>query len=186
MDKSVGICYNGQKEGDIMLATLIPLFDENMGVKAYSLFTQKKNMYLDPSILGSGQYDGAANVEGLEIIRSMGVDTIAEDQAIFVPVGNISMFSDIDSQCDVPHDRLVLLLDNSILPEEIYVKRLKELKESGYKLAMRKLEVAKFEEYREILRLVDYIFLNHKKIDITKARIYFQKVYPISSCVPAI
>lgn len=161
-----------------MLATLIPLFDENMGVKAYSLFTQKKNMYLDPSILGSGQYDGAANVEGLEIIRSMGVDTIAEDQAIFVPVGNISMFSDIDSQCDVPHDRLVLLLDNSILPEEIYVKRLKELKESGYKLAMRKLEVAKFEEYREILRLVDYIFLNHKKIDITKARIYFQKVYP--------
>lgn len=43
---------------------------------------------------------------------------------------------------------------------------------------MRKLEVAQFEEYREILLLMDYMFLNHKKIDISKARIYFGKVYP--------
>lgn len=161
-----------------MLATLIPLFDENLVVNAYSLFTQKKNLYLDPSVQGSGLYDGAATVDGLEIIQSMGVDTISEDIPIFVPVTNISIFSDIDSQCDAPHERLVLLMDNSILPQEMYVKRLKELKDSGYRLAMRKLEVAKFEEYRQILLLVDYIFLNHKKIDITKARIYFQKVYP--------
>lgn len=161
-----------------MLATLIPLFDENLVVNAYSLFTQKKNLYLNPSVQGSGLYDGAATVDGLEIIQSMGVDTISEDIPIFVPVTNISVFSDIDSQCDAPHERLVLLMDNSVLPQENYVKRLKELKDSGYKLAMRKLEVAKFEEYREILLLVDYIFLNHKKIDITKARIYFQKVYP--------
>ncbi|MCH5275815.1 MAG: HDOD domain-containing protein [Lachnospiraceae bacterium] len=161
-----------------MLATLIPLFDENLVVNGYSLFTQKKNVFLNPSMLGSGLYDGAANVDGLEVIQSMGVDTISEDMPIFVPVTNISVFSDIDSQCDAPHERLVLLMDNSILPQETYVKRLKELKDSGYKLAMRKLEVAKFEEYRQILLLVDYMFLNHKKIDITKARIYFQKVYP--------
>lgn len=161
-----------------MLATLIPLFDENLVVNAYSLFTQKKNVFLNPSMLGSGLYDGAASVDGLEIIQSMGVDTISEDIPIFVPVTNISIFSDIDSQCDAPHERLVLLMDNSILPQETYVKRLKELKDSGYKLAMRKLEVAKFEEYRQILLLVDYMFLNHKKIDITKARIYFQKIYP--------
>ena len=161
-----------------MLATLIPLFDENLVVNAYSLFTQKKNSFLNPSMLGSGLYDGAATVEGLEVIQSMGVDTISEDIPIFVPVTNISIFSDIDSQCDAPHERLVLLMDNSVLPQETYVKRLKELKDSGYKLAMRKLEVAKFEEYRQVLLMVDYIFLNHKKIDITKARIYFQKVYP--------
>ena len=161
-----------------MLATLIPLFDENLVVNAYSLFTQKKNSFLNPSIQGSGLYDGAATVAGLEIIQSMGVDTISEDIPIFVPVTNISIFSDIDSQCDAPHERLVLLMDNSVLPQETYVKRLKELKDSGYKLAMRKLEVAKFEEYRQILLLVDYMFLNHKKIDITKARIYFQKIYP--------
>lgn len=161
-----------------MLVTLIPLFDENMVVSAYSLFTQKKNYFLNPSLLGTGQHDGAAHVDGLEVIQSMGMETISDDKAVFVPVGNISIFSDIAEQCDAPHDRLVLLIDNSILPEEMYIRRLKELKQDGYKLAMRKLEVAKFEAYREILLLMDYILLDHKKIDISKAKIYFGKVYP--------
>lgn len=161
-----------------MLVTLIPLFDENMTVSAYSLFTQKKNYFLNPNLLGTGFHDGAAYVDGLEVIQSMGMETLSSDKEVFVPVGNISLFSDIDEQCDAPHERLVLLIDNSVLPEESYIKRLKELKDSGYKLAMRKLEVAQFEAYREILLLMDYIFLDHKKIDISKARIYFGKIYP--------
>ncbi|MGN1147328.1 MAG: EAL and HDOD domain-containing protein [Lachnospiraceae bacterium] len=161
-----------------MLVTLIPLFDENMAVRAYSLFTQKKNYFLNPNLLGTGFHDGAAYVDGLEVIQSMGMETLSADKEVFVPVGNISLFSDIDEQCDAPHERLVLLIDNSVQPEESYIKRLKELKDSGYKLAMRKLEVAKFEAYREILLLMDYIFLDYKRIDISKARIYFGKIYP--------
>lgn len=30
-----------------MFMALIPLFDENMAVKAYSIFTQKDNFFLD-------------------------------------------------------------------------------------------------------------------------------------------
>lgn len=161
-----------------MLVTLIPLFDENMVVSAYSLFTQKENYFLNPSRLGTGMFDGAAHVDGLEVIKSMGMETVSADKPVFVPVTGISIFSDIDEQHDAPRDRLVLLLDNSVLPQEIYVNRLKVLKESGYKLAIRKLEVAQFEAYREILNLVDYIFLNHKKIDISKAKIYFGKLFP--------
>ncbi len=161
-----------------MLVTLIPLFDENMNVNAYSIFTQKKNYFLNPSLLGTGFHDGAAYVDGLEVIQSMGVETLSEDKEVFVPVGNISIFSDINSQCDAPHERIVLLIDNTVKPEEAYIRRLKELKADGYKLAMRKLEVAQFEAYREILLLTDYIFLNHKKIDISKAKIYFGKIYP--------
>ncbi|HKM33677.1 MAG TPA: HDOD domain-containing protein [Lachnospiraceae bacterium] len=161
-----------------MLVTLVPLFSENLTVSAYSLFTQKKNYFLNPSLLGTGKNDGAGQVEGLEVIQSMGMDTLSADKEVFVPVGNISIFSDIASQCDVPHDRLVLLLDNSLLPEKMYIDRLKELKADGYKLAMRKLEVGQFEPYRQVLILMDYIFLNHNKIDISKARIYFGKVYP--------
>ncbi|MGN0431615.1 MAG: EAL and HDOD domain-containing protein [Lachnospiraceae bacterium] len=161
-----------------MLVTLIPLFDENMTVNAYSIFTQKKNYFLNPNLLGTGFHDGAAYVDGLEVIQSMGVETLSEDKEVFVPVGNVSVFSDINAQCDAPHERIVLLIDNTVKPEDAYIRRLKELKADGYKLAMRKLEVAQFEEYREILLLTDYIFLNHKKIDISKAKIYFGKVYP--------
>ena len=93
-------------------------------------------------------------------------------------VNNISIFSDIDEQCSAPHERLVLLCDNTVTPDEMYVKRLKELKEKKYKLAIRKLPVAKFEVYRQVLLLMDYILLDHKKIDISKAKIYFAKIYP--------
>ena len=51
-----------------MLATLIPLFDENMTVKAYSLFTQKKNFLLNPSFLGTGMNDGVGQIQGFELI----------------------------------------------------------------------------------------------------------------------
>lgn len=161
-----------------MLVTLIPLFDENLNIGAYSLFVQKENAFLNPSLLGTGRFDGAARVEGLEIIQSMGIESLSSDSEVFVTVSNLSVFSDLSEQCDAPHERLVLLMDPTVKPEPMYIKRLTELKEQGYKLAMRKLQVAEFEAYREILRLTDYVFLNHKKIDISKAKIYFNKLYP--------
>lgn len=161
-----------------MLATLVPLFDKTMAVSAYSLFAQKKNYLLHPSFLGTGSFDGAGTIAGLDIIQSMGIETISANKEVFVEVNNISLFSDIDEQCSAPHERLVLLCDNTVTPDEMYVKRLRELKEEGYQLAIRKLQVASFEEYRQILLLMDYILLDHKKIDIEKARIYFGKVYP--------
>lgn len=161
-----------------MLMALVPLFDENMAVKAYSIFSQKDNYFLNPMMLGTGQYDGSAAVEGLELIESMGIETVSGDKEVFVPVSNISIFSDVENQCSAPHGRIVFLIDNTIPPIENYIKRLKELKEMGYKLAVRKLAVSDFGTYAEVMKLADYVFLNNKKIAIEKARIYFGKLYP--------
>ena len=161
-----------------MLVTLVPLFDEDMSVRAYSLFTQKNNTLLNPSFNGTSYNDGAVQVTGLEMINSMGIDTLATDKEIFVSVNSISLFSDIVTQCRAPYSRIILLLDDSIQPEEVFINRLRALKAIGYKLAMRKLPVQKFEVYREILLLMDYILLDHKKIDITKAKVYFSNRYP--------
>ena len=161
-----------------MLVTLIPLFDKEMSVRAYSLFTQKSNMFLNPILQGTGSYDGATRIPGLEVIESMGIETLSADKEVFVPVNNVSIFTDIDSQCSAPHESIVLLVDKSVKPEPMYVERIRELKEEGYKFAIRKLAVPQFEAYREILLLMDYVLLDHKKIDITKAKIYFSSIYP--------
>ena len=118
-----------------MLATLIPLFDENMTVKAYSLFTQKKNFLLNPSFLGTGMNDGVGQIQGFELIENMGIETLSGDKEVFISINNISLFTDINEQCKAPHDRVVLLVDNAVLPNDMYINRLKELKNSGYKLA---------------------------------------------------
>lgn len=161
-----------------MFATLIPLFDENMAVKAFSLFSQKENFLLNPSLLGTGVNSGAGQINGLEVIENTGIETLSTDADIFVPVNNISIFADIENQCKAPASRIVILMDNSVTPEENYIKRMDDLKKKGYRLAMRKLLVADFENYKMILRRIDFILLDHKRIDISKATVYFTKLYP--------
>jgi EAL and modified HD-GYP domain-containing signal transduction protein len=161
-----------------MLVTLLPFFDKNMNVNAYSLFSQKQNFLLNPSLLGTGQHDGATQIPGLEVIQSLGIHTLAEDKELFVEINQISIFSDIPGQCDAPHNKLVLLVNNSIKPEEMYISRLKELKQMGYKLAIRKLAVNDFVTYKDIIQLMDYVILDSKKLDLSKAKIYFAGVYP--------
>ncbi len=161
-----------------MLATLIPFFDKEMKVSAYSLFSQRQNNLLNPASQGFGRNDGAGRINGLEIIQSMGMDTLSPATDVFVPVGGIAVFSDIDEQCGAQKDNLVLLFDNSIENNEMYIKRLIELKQSGYRMAAMKIPIGEFEQKREFLRLLDYILLDCQKIDVTKAKLYFRQVYP--------
>ena len=161
-----------------MLVTLVPLFDETMTVQAYSLFTQKKNHLLTPSLLGTGSNDGAADIAGLDLIESIGIETLSMDKEIFVEVNNISIFSDISGQTQTQHDRLVLLANNTIKPDEMYINRFKELKKMRYKIAIRKLADDDFEAYHELLLLADYILLSPTKNDMEKAYKHLSNVYP--------
>lgn len=161
-----------------MLVTLIPLFDENIKVSAYSLYTQKANFLLHPNLLGSGSNDGAAQIEGFELILNMGLETLSPAKEIFVPVNEISIFSDIPAQCGLPHEFFVLLLKGNIPCTPMYIDRVKVLKEMGYRFAIRKLPVSSYEAYHDLLTLMDYVMLDCEQIDISKARIYFNQVYP--------
>lgn len=161
-----------------MLVTLIPLFDENIKVSAYSLYTQKANFLLHPNLLGSGSNDGAAQIEGFELILNMGLETLSPAKEIFVPVNEISIFSDIPAQCGLPHEFFVLLLKGNIPCTPMYIDRVKALNEMGYRFAIRKLPVSSYEAYHDLLTLMDYVMLDCEQIDISKARIYFNQVYP--------
>ncbi len=161
-----------------MLVTLIPLFDENMAIRAYSLFTQKENYFLNPLFAGTGALDGAGRVDGMEVIQSMGMETLSADKDVFVTVSSMNIFSDLTIQCDAPHDRLVLLLEPEVKSEPMFIERIKELRGMGYKFGMRKLAVHDFQAYAEILKLMDYVFLNPKKVDLTMAKRYFNALFP--------
>lgn len=167
-----------------MLATLIPFFDKDMKVCAYSLFSQKANLLLNPALQSSAVNDGAARVEGLDILQSIGIDTLSPGTDVFVPVGSIAVFSDIESQSSAMLGRLVLLFDNSVTNTPDYQERFRQLKQKGYKLAIRKLPVTELESYQEILTLMDYIILDYKKVDVYKIKINFRRQYPnIKICV---
>lgn len=161
-----------------MLAVLVPLFDENMAVKSYSLLSRKKNLFYNPLLLSTEINDSVGQIDGLEVIDNVGMNTLSSDKEIFVPVNSISLYTDIDEKCHAPHNRICLVFDASLAPDENAVKRIKELKADGYKFAICKLAVKEFENYRPILSMIDYIYLDYTRIDISKAQIYFTKCYP--------
>lgn len=162
-----------------MLITLVPLFNKDLTVQAYSVFSQKNNQFLNPLSMMTSSNDGATSVPGLDILQTMGIETISGDTQIFVPLTNISIFSDLEGQSKgMPHSRIVFLLDNTIPPVEMYVDRIKELKEKGFGFAIRKLGVSEFMDYSSILAEMDYIFLNSKRIVVEKAKAFFSQVFP--------
>ena len=161
-----------------MMLTLIPFFDRNMSVSAYSLFTRKNNFLTNPSLLGSRQFDGAAYVDGLELIQELGTTTLSGGKPIFVSLNNISIFSSLESQCKNTNHAPILLIDQTFPPVSMYTDRIRELREFGYHFAIRNLPVHCYEDYAPILSQMDYILIDCQKIDAVKASFYFRKLYP--------
>ena len=161
-----------------MMLTLIPFFDRNMSVSAYSLFTRKNNFLMNPSLLGSRQFDGAAYVDGLELIQELGPTTLSGGKPIFVSLNNISIFSSLESECKNTNHAPILLIDQTFPPVSMYTDRIRELREFGYHFAMRNLPVHCYEDYAPILSQMDYILIDCQKIDAVKASFYFRKLYP--------
>jgi predicted signal transduction protein containing EAL and modified HD-GYP domains len=161
-----------------MMLTLIPFFDRNMSVSAYSLFTRKNNFLMNPSLLGSRQFDGAAYVDGLELIQELGTTTLSGGKPIFVSLNNISIFSSLESQCKNTNHAPILLIDQTFPPVSMYTDRIRELREFGYHFAIRNLPVHCYEDYAPILSQMDYILIDCQKIDAVKASFYFRKLYP--------
>lgn len=133
---------------------------------------------MNPSLLGSRQFDGAAYVDGLELIQELGTTTLSGGKPIFVSLNNISIFSSLESECKNTNHAPILLIDQTVPPVSMYTDRIRELREFGYHFAMRNLPVHCYEDYAPILSQMDYILIDCQKIDAVKASFYFRKLYP--------
>lgn len=133
---------------------------------------------MNPSLLGSRQFDGAAYVDGLELIQELGTTTLSGGKPIFVSLNNISIFSSLESECKNTNHAPILLIDQTFPPVSMYTDRIRELREFGYHFAIRNLPVHCYEDYAPILSQMDYILIDCQKIDVVKASFYFRKLYP--------
>ena len=167
-----------------MLATLIPYFDKDMKVSAYALVSQRENSLLNPPIFGTSSPNGLAEIGGVEVVHNIGIDTLSPGTDVLIPVTHIAVFSDLESKCEEFRGRLVLVFDDQVENNDAYRNRFTQLKEEGYKLAISKLPVSRYEECKELLMLMDYVILDQKEVDLTKIKIYFRRQYPqIKICV---
>ena len=161
-----------------MLATLVPLFYEDMSVASYCLYAQKENMFENPHLLAAGKYDGAGSIVGIEVFESVSEDDLVANCDIIIPINNISLFANIEQQLTGFDGRIVLLMDNSIKPEESYNKRLMDLKNKGFKLGIKDLPLNTIEDYKFMLGNFDLFLINSESGDIVEQARGFRKIMP--------
>ena len=161
-----------------MLATLVPLFFEDMSVASYCLYAQKENMFEHPHLLGAGKYDGAGSIVGIEVFDSISETDLIDNCSIIIPINNISLFSNIEQQLTRFQGRIMLLLDQSIKPEDSYNKRIVDLKNKGFKLAIKDLPLANVEDYKTLLKDFDLFLVNSDTGDVVEQAKAFRKVLP--------
>ncbi|MBQ7147904.1 MAG: HDOD domain-containing protein [Pseudobutyrivibrio sp.] len=161
-----------------MLATLVPLFFEDMSVASYCLYAQKENMFENPHLLASGKYDGAGSIVGIEVFESVSEDDLVANCDIIIPINNISLFANIEQQLTGFDGRIVLLMDQSLKPEESYNKRLLDLKSKGFKLGVKDLPLKNIEQYKFMLNDFDLFLINADAGDIVEQAEAFRKIMP--------
>ncbi|MCF0130544.1 MAG: HDOD domain-containing protein [Pseudobutyrivibrio sp.] len=161
-----------------MLATLVPVFRRDMSVGAYMLFAQKENHFMRPHLLGTGRYDGAGNITGIEVLNNLTFSALNDDAVVFVPVNNISIFAEISAQYTMDRKRLVLLVDNTVKPEPTYLNRILKLKEDGFKIALNNIHLTKLQQYKPVLKAIDYLFLKYESADPEIQSMICNKIEP--------
>ena len=161
-----------------MLATLVPLFYEDLSVASYCLYAQKENLYEHPHLLVSKKYDGAGSIVGIEVFDSVSEDDLVANCSIIIPINNISLFSNIEEQLTGFSGRIILLVDQTIKPEESYNKRLQDLKSKGFKLALKDIPVTSIEQFKFMLDDFDLFFIDSDLGDVIEQAKEFRKVMP--------
>ena len=161
-----------------MLAALIPLFDAGMDVHSYCVFAQRENFLLDSLHSGVSKFDNASQIEGFDILDSMGIATLAEDREVFIPINHVALFSDLQAQCSAPPEKVVLLIDANVIPNDMYAFRLRELRDMGFHFAMQKLPLRRMGDFRDILLQCEYIMLNPHRVNMQKAKALFERIFP--------
>ena len=143
---------------DILLAP-VPVFDKSMGLKA-CYFRYQKGNELAKEANPAAQLDGAMNSPMLETLRLVGLEAFALDNPVFVPVSAYMLLGDLARQCPEPHDRVIFLLEGDVEPNSVYVSKMRQLKEKGFRFGMFRIDEP--QKYRRVLLECEYLFLNQK------------------------
>ena len=131
-----------------------PMFDKEMAVKSYCFRFQK------PS-LGINVHHGSVEISPcLEVLQKVGLEAFTTGLPIFVPINQFTLFMDIDRQFCQQTEDVILLVDETMAPNEATVERITFLKDHGYRFAAEKIN--NYNAMHPIIELCNFLFINCK------------------------
>ena len=135
----------------------VPLFDENIAVKAYYLKNRRGNEILEGG--GSAAYDGAMLSLPLAMLNVVGLEALTMNRPIFIPVNRYMLLSRLEIQSAQPADKLFFLINgNEISEANHYIENMIRLRKLGFGFALQMIN--NFERIRPLLPYCSYVFFD--------------------------
>ncbi|MCL1936205.1 MAG: HDOD domain-containing protein [Defluviitaleaceae bacterium] len=133
----------------------VPVFDENMFVHYYRFkFKNSNDLLLDGQ--GARMFDGNINPKILQILDDVGIQTLTLGKPLLIPFTNLLLLSDFHKTTKTEPSNIIIALDSTVTDDEIYIKKILECKQLGYKFA---ILFSGIENYKNIIKFADYIII---------------------------
>lgn len=141
-----------------MMIVPIPLFDADMAVEAYWLYSQDASRMLGvkDNFL---RMDGAFSHPALETVERIGLEPFAGSKRLFVPISTMQLMSGLLDKCTVGPKHLVCVLSPGCLRDEQAVQEIYALYGAGYQIALMGYPEEKADS--PAMGCVEYIILDY-------------------------
>ncbi|MDR0425286.1 MAG: HDOD domain-containing protein [Clostridiales Family XIII bacterium] len=166
-----------------LLIVPVPLFNNDNEVEAY-LFQYRKGNDLLSAATDNIHLDGAMKSPIMEMLGVVGLDALTMGKPIFVPINKYMLMANVEKSCSEPADKIIFLLEDNVKGGTSNVKKLKRLREEGYRFGIRGIE--NIAAYVPILELCDYIFYDPRRFgepNMVKLRGIIAEKFPHLQCV---
>ncbi|MCL2665231.1 MAG: HDOD domain-containing protein [Defluviitaleaceae bacterium] len=158
-----------------------PIFDNYMRVEGYYFSYQYGNALIEAG--KSNPFDGAMFSPMIGFMNKVGMEALSRDKMIFIPVTNILLMTNLEQECQVDHNKVVLMMGADILLNDANLSRIKYFKNFGFRFAFR--HVNNMRALAPFLPFVDFFFVG-PPFDIQTEKIsYLSSAYPFIKLIAA-
>jgi len=156
-----------------------PLFTDKMVVEGYFMAAQYGNAILEST--KSNPLDRAMDSPYIDFMNEVGMDALTQNKSIFIPVTKIQLVTDLDRDIKGDFDKVVFLLDERVVADELVVERCKHFSNKGFKIAG--YFQGKMEDLVPLKQCLDYIFLKVPLTRLVELSAAVQREFPKSTIV---
>ena len=163
----------------------IPFFDKNMAVLAYRLMMRDGS-----KLISSDEYyrmKGASlQTPALDTVEQIGIEPFAGECDLFLDIEEYQLLMGMPLNTNLPPEKLVCIVENGLISDEVVRGKLDILKQNGYRLAVNGMPVNA--DMDTLCDIFDYILLSFKSDDfageLKALRNHLSKIQLIITNIP--
>ena len=110
-----------------------PLFSGKMEVEGYYMASQYGNAILEST--KSNPFDRAMDSPLLDFMNEVGLNALTQNKPIFIPITQIQLATELAANITEDPARVIFLLNDNVVPDEMALERCKYFKDKGFKFA---------------------------------------------------